>query len=341
MDISLFDYKLPDELIAQTPSEVRDSSRLLVYNRKTNKIEHCQFYQLPNYLTPGDCIVINKTKVIPAKIYAKKITGGKIELLFLKKIDKTDFTALCRDNILNKLIILPDKSSIAKVVGRTSNGEYILRLQTNTVDIIEIIKKYGQTPLPPYIKRKTIELYDKDRYQTVYAEYEGSIAAPTAGLHFTHNLLEELKSKGVIIAELVLHIGWGTFKPIRDNDITEHYMIEEHYNINATETEKINYSRKIGKKIIAVGTSVTRVLETLADESGFIKSGNGETNLYIYPGYKFKIVNAIITNFHLPKTTPLLLVAAFVDIATIMKLYQEAIELKYRFYSYGDAMFIF
>ena len=338
MNTEEFNYNLPKELIAQKPANRRDQSRLLVYNRRNNTTDHGTFSSLPEFLRPGDCIVINKTKVIPARIYCKKTTGGKIELLMVKQLDKYSWTVLSRENILNRNIVFPDNST-AKVKDRTETGEYVISFE-NPVDINKLLENYGETPLPPYIKRESPDEEDKKRYQTVYAETCGSIAAPTAGLHFTKSMIETLKSAGIEIAELVMHIGWGTFKPIRSKSIKDHHMLDESYEMTEDEAEKINSAKKNNKRIIAVGTSVVRTLESISDAGGTVKHGKGRTNLFIYPGYRYKSVDLLVTNFHLPMSTPLLLVCAFAGTENILNVYREAIGLKYRFYSYGDAMLI-
>lgn len=340
MKTSDFYYDLPEELIAQDPLEDRSASRLLVLNKETGEIVHTIFKNIKNYLRKGDCLVLNDTKVIPARLIGEKEqSGGKIEFLLLKKISLDTW----------EIIVKPGKK--AREGARVSFGGGLLTAEVEKVlpDGNRIVKffydgvfenvldKLGQMPLPPYI---THTLKDKNRYQTVYAKNNGSAAAPTAGLHFTKELLEEISKMGVSIAYLTLHVGLGTFRPVKVDDVENHVMHSEYYNIDEKNAEIINNAKKNGGRIISVGTTSTRVLETVADESGFVKAKSGETKIFIYPPYKYKIVDALITNFHLPESTLLMLVSALAGKDNIDRAYKQAVEMKYRFFSFGDAMFI-
>lgn len=353
--LSLYNYNLPAELIAQEPSAERDLSRLLVLNKATGNIEHRKFTNVIDYLNPGDCLVINKTKVVPVRVFGKKESGGKVEVLFINPTYNSPdnkHLALVKPFLLpGKKILLPGGVE-AVVEGKTSLGETILSLSGGTLG--EILDKHGYMPLPPYIKRKDIENFvikDKDsmRYQTVYAAEKGSIAAPTAGLHFTESLLQQIKAKGIEIAEIILHVGWGTFKPIITENIAEHIMMPEKFEINNDACIKINKCIKAHGRIVSVGTTSVRSLESAAsmvesfdknNESSILIPVKGETSIFIYPGYKFKIVDVMITNFHLPGSTPLMMVSALAGRSKIFQAYEEAVKEKYRFYSYGDAMMI-
>ena len=340
MKVTEFDYELPEELIAQTPIEKRDESRLMVLNRKNNTIEHKTFKDIIDYLEPGDCLVRNNTKVIPARIYGKKETGANVEFLLLNNIEKDIWESIVRPG--NKLhvgtkVIFGDgllEATILEVMpGGTRKVEFKYKGIFN-----EILDKIGLMPLPPYIHE---ELKQNDRYQTVYAKYEGSAAAPTAGLHFTPELFEKLKQKGVKIANVTLHVGIGTFRPVKVENVENHEMHSEHFYIKQEDVDKINKTKKNGKKVIAVGTTSCRVLETIADEkTGLVKATEGDTNIFIYPGYRFKCLDGLITNFHLPESTLLMLVSALAGKEYIMKAYNEAVQEKYKFFSFGDAMFI-
>lgn len=340
MKTSDFYYDLPEELIAQDPLEDRSASRLLVLNKETGEIVHTIFKNIKNYLRKGDCLVLNDTKVIPARLIGEKEqSGGKIEFLLLKKISLDTW----------EIIVKPGKK--AREGARVSFGGGLLTAEVEKVlpDGNRIVKffydgvfenvldKLGQMPLPPYI---THTLKDKNRYQTVYAKNNGSAAAPTAGLHFTKELLEEISKMGVSIAYLTLHVGLGTFRPVKVDDVENHVMHSEYYNIDEKNAEIINNAKKNGGRIISVGTTSTRVLETVADETGFVKAKSGETKIFIYPPYKYKIVDALITNFHLPESTLLMLVSALAGKDNIDRAYKQAVEMKYRFFSFGDAMFI-
>lgn len=335
MKTSDFYYDLPGELIAQTPVEPRDSSRLLVYNRSEDKVEHKVFNQIGDYLKSGDLLVINTTKVYPARIFAYTEHGGKVEILLLKRINLTDWECLvkpgkkCRDGV--KFIV--NNELALTVMSKTDDGGRIISFSFDGV-FEDILSRVGEMPLPPYIHEK---LKDKDRYQTVYCKEEGSAAAPTAGLHFTLRLIDELKAKGVEFAEVNLHVGLGTFRPVKVENAEEHKMHVEFCEISAENARKINSAKKDGRRIIAVGTTSVRTLESFANDDGTVKSGSMDTGIFIYPPYRFKCVDGMITNFHLPESTLVMLVAAFVGKEKILELYNLAVKEKYRFFSFGDA----
>jgi len=337
MKIDEIDYNLPQELIAQYPLKERDKCKLLIYHRDSKKVEHKIFKDIINYLTPGDVLVFNDTKVFSARLYAlKKETSAKLEILLLKKKSEKEWEALIKPAKRvkeNTIIIVSDKIEV-KVIKRIGEGNFLI--QFNKKLTFEEIDKLGKIPLPPYIKRNLDNDIDKKYYQTIYAKKYGAVAAPTAGFHFTEKLIEKIKNKGVKIAYITLHISWGTFAPIRTDSIENHKMHSE-YLIITDKNAKIINERK--GKCIAVGTSVVRGLES-ASSNGKIFPFQGEVDTYIYPGYKFKVVDSIITNFHLPKTSLLLLVSAFIGIEKMKEIYNIAIKQKYRFYSYGDAMMI-
>ena len=340
MDLKEFYYDLPEELIAQVPIQKRDESRLMVLDRNNKTIEHKIFKDILNYLKPGDCLVRNNTKVIPARIYGKKETGANVEFLLLNNIEGDIWEAIVRPG--NKLhvgtkVTFGEGLLNAEILEVMEGGTRKVKFTYNGI-FNEILDQIGLMPLPPYIHE---ELKEKDRYQTVYAKYQGSAAAPTAGLHFTEELLEKIKEKGVEIANVTLHVGIGTFRPVKVDKIEEHHMHSEHYYIKREDAEKINNAKKNGGRIISVGTTSCRVLESIADENGFVKETEGDTSIFIYPGYKFKCIDALITNFHLPESTLLMLVSALAGKDYIMKAYKEAVEQKYRFFSFGDAMFIY
>lgn len=339
MKVSDFDYYLPENLIAQHPIEPRDSSRLLVLHRETKKIEHNVFGNIDKYLNPGDTLVINETMVLPARLFATRETGAVIEVVLLNQISIDKWEVLVRPGkkakVGTKLIFSPDELE-AYVVDNTESGGRILEFKYSG-NFFEIIDRIGQMPLPPYIKE---ELVDKERYQTVYARERGAAAAPTAGLHFTNELLKSLEEKGIIIAKVLLHVGLGTFRPVKVENISEHSMHAEYYEIDAVNAEKINNAKKNGNKVISVGTTSSRTLESVALPDGTVQPGKGWTDIFIYPGYKFKVVDGLITNFHLPKSTLLMLISAFAGRDLIMDTYREAVEKEYRFFSFGDAMFI-
>ncbi len=340
MDLKEFYYDLPEELIAQVPIQKRDESRLMVLDRNNKTIEHKIFKDILDYLKPGDCLVRNNTKVIPARIYGKKETGANVEFLLLNNIEGDIWEAIVRPG--NKLhvgtkVTFGEGLLNAEILEVMEGGTRKVKFTYNGI-FNEILDQIGLMPLPPYIHE---ELKEKDRYQTVYAKYQGSAAAPTAGLHFTEELLEKIKEKGVEIANVTLHVGIGTFRPVKVEKIEEHHMHSEHYYIKKEDAEKINNAKKNGGRIISVGTTSCRVLESIADENGFVKETEGDTSIFIYPGYKFKCIDALITNFHLPESTLLMLVSALAGKDYIMKAYKEAVEQKYRFFSFGDAMFIY
>ena len=340
MKTSDFYFDLPQELIAQDPLEDRSSSRLLVLDRETGKTEHHIFKDVIDYLNPGDCLVINNTKVIPARLFgSKEGTEAKIEILLLKR----------KENDVWETLVKPGKK--AKPGTRISFGDGLLtgevidvveegnRLIKFTYDGIfeEILDQLGQMPLPPYI---THQLKDKNRYQTVYAKHDGSAAAPTAGLHFTPELLEAIKAKGVNIAHVTLHVGLGTFRPVKVEDVTNHHMHSEFYIVEEDQAKLINETKQRGGKIVSVGTTSCRTLESATDEQGVLHAGSGWTDIFIYPGYKFKMIDRLITNFHLPESTLLMLVSALAGKDKIMAAYEEAVKERYRFFSFGDAMLL-
>ena len=334
-----FDYELPQELIAQTPLEKRDESRLLVLDKKTGDIEHKKFYDIIDYLESGDALVINDTKVIPARIIGEKQdTGAVIELLLLKDLGNTwECLAKPQKRLkIGTIISFGDGSLKAEVIEIRDEGITIVKLLYNGI-LMEILERLGTMPLPPYIHEK---LEDQDRYQTVYAEMYGSAAAPTAGLHFTEELLEDIKNKGIEIIHVTLHVGLGTFRPVVVENVKEHVMHTESYIFGKEEAEKLNKVKANGGKIFAVGTTSTRVLETNRTRYDEFTPEVSDTNIFIYPGYEFKGIDNLITNFHLPKSTLIMLVSAFAGKDNIMKAYQEAIDNKYRFFSFGDAMLI-
>ena len=339
MELKEFYYDLPEELIAQVPIKKRDESRLMVLDRKKQTIEHKVFKDILDYLQPGDCLVRNNTKVIPARIYGKKETGANVEFLILNNIEGDIWESIVRPG--NKLhvgtkVTFGDGKLNAEILEVMEGGTRKVKFTYNGI-FNEILDEIGMMPLPPYIHE---ELKEKDRYQTVYAKYQGSAAAPTAGLHFTEELLEKIREKGVEIANVTLHVGIGTFRPVKVEKIEEHHMHSEHYYIKQEDVDKINNARKNGGRIISVGTTSCRVLESIADENGFVKETEGDTSIFIYPGYKFKCIDGLITNFHLPESTLLMLVSALAGKDYIMKAYNEAVKEKYRFFSFGDAMLI-
>lgn len=339
MNVSDFYYDLPEELIAQTPIEKRDESRLMVLNRASQTIEHKTFKDIIEYLEPGDCLVRNNTKVIPARLYGKKATGAKIEFLLLNRIEGDIWECIVRPG--HKLkpgtdVEFGDGILKAKVLDVMEGGTRKVEFKYEGI-FNEILDKIGLMPLPPYIHES---LKDNDRYQTVYAKYEGSAAAPTAGLHFTPELFEKIKAKGIDVANVTLHVGIGTFRPVKVENVEEHHMHSEHFYIKQEDADKINNAKKNGKRVIAVGTTSCRVLETIADENGMVKPTEGDTQIFIYPGYKYKCLDGLVTNFHLPESTLIMLVSALAGRDYIMKAYNEAVKERYRFFSFGDAMLI-
>ena len=339
MKVSDFNYDLPEELIAQHPYDKRDEARLLVLNRKDKKYEHKVFKDIIDYLNPGDCLVINNTKVLPARLYGKKDTGANVEFLLLKRIEGDFWEAMVRPG--NKLrpgakVEFGNGLLKAEVLEVLEGGNRRVKFEYQGI-FNEILDQIGLMPLPPYIKET---LKDNDKYQTVYAKYDGSAAAPTAGLHFTEELLEKIKEKGVEVANVTHHVGIGTFRPVKVENIEDHSMHSEHYYIKQEDVNKINNAKKNGNRVIAVGTTSCRVLESVADEDGMLKEIENDTNIFIYPGYKFKCIDCLITNFHLPESTLIMLVSALAGRDFVMEAYEEAVKEKYKFFSFGDAMFI-
>ncbi len=333
-----FYYDLPEELIAQTPAEPRDSSRLLVYDRATGEIQHKIFRDICGFLRAGDVLVINDTKVLPARLYAHTQNGGAVEVLLLKRLEKDRWEVLVKPGRkcpVGKTLFVGDELSLT-VEGVTDSGERVVRFSYDGV-FEEILDRLGNMPLPPYIKTK---LKDKDRYQTVYAKTEGSAAAPTAGLHFTPELLKKISDMGVQIARVLLHVGLGTFRPVKEDIITDHKMHSEYFEVSEEAAEIVNRAKSEGRRVIAVGTTSVRTLESVASPDGKIKACKGETQIFIYPPYKFKCVDALITNFHLPESTLIMLVAALTGREQILSVYAEAVRERYRFFSFGDACLI-
>lgn len=340
MDVKAFDYDLPEELIAQDPLEDRSSSRLMVLDKKTGDIEHKIFRDVVDYLQPGDCLVLNNTKVIPARLFGvKEGTEAKIEILLLKRKENDIWETLVKPGKKCKpgvKISFGEGLLTGEVLEVVEDGNRLIQFHYDGI-FEEILDQLGQMPLPPYI---THTLKDKNRYQTVYAKYDGSAAAPTAGLHFTKELLEKVKAKGVDIAEVTLHVGLGTFRPVKVENVLDHHMHSEFYMVSAEAAEKINATKDRGGRVISVGTTSTRTLESAADESGRLKECSGWTEIFIYPGYKFKLIDCLITNFHLPQSTLVMLVSALAGREHVLAAYEEAVKEKYRFFSFGDAMFI-
>ena len=340
MKTSDFYYDLPQELIAQDPLEDRSSSRLMVLDKKTGQVEHRIFRDIVDYLNPGDCLVVNNTKVIPARLMGvKEDTGAHIEVLLLKRKADNVWETLVKPGKKARpgtRIDFGDGLLKAEVLEVVDEGNRLIRFEFDGI-FEEILDKLGQMPLPPYI---THQLKDKNRYQTVYAKHEGSAAAPTAGLHFTPELLEKIQEKGIKLAHVTLHVGLGTFRPVKVDDVTQHHMHSEFYMVEEDQARLINETKAAGGRVICVGTTSCRTLESATGEDGILKAGSGWTEIFIYPGYRFKIMDALITNFHLPESTLLMLVSAFADKEKIMKAYEEAVRERYRFFSFGDAMFI-
>ncbi|MDU1322420.1 MAG: tRNA preQ1(34) S-adenosylmethionine ribosyltransferase-isomerase QueA [Clostridium botulinum] len=340
MKVKDFDFYLPEELIAQHPMEKRDEARLLVLDKKTGEIEDKIFKDILDYLTPNDCLVLNNTRVLPARLIgSKEETGGKMEFLLLKRKEKDVWETLVKPGKRAQIgarFIFGNGELKAEVIAMGEEGSRIVKFYYEGI-FEEILDQLGQMPLPPYIKEK---LDDKEMYQTVYSKEEGSAAAPTAGLHFTEKLLEKIKEKGVKLAFLTLHVGLGTFRPVKVEDIQEHIMHSEYYKMDKETAKIINTTREKGGRVIAVGTTSCRTLETIGDIEGKVKEQSGWTDIFIYPGYKYKVVDALITNFHLPQSTLLMLVSALAGRDNIMNAYNMAVENEYRFFSFGDAMFI-
>ncbi len=333
-----FYYDLPEELIAQTPAEPRDSSRLLVYHRVERKTEHRIFRDVTEYLRAGDVLVINRTKVLPARLFAQTPSGGRVEVLLLKRKDLHDWEVLVRPGkkcrVGARLIVNGELA--LEVKGITDSGERIVTFFYEGA-FEDVLSRAGSMPLPPYIHEK---LNNPDRYQTVYCKENGSAAAPTAGLHFTPELLQKLRAAGVEIAEVLLHVGLGTFRPVKEENVLDHKMHSEYYEVSPEAAEIINRAKREGRRIVAVGTTSVRTLETVADENGFLKPESGDTEIFIYPPYRFRCVDALITNFHLPESTLLMLVSALCSREEVMEIYKTAVHEKYRFFSFGDAMMI-
>ncbi len=340
MDVKDFYYDLPQELIAQDPLRDRSGSRLMVLDKNTGEVCHKVFTDIVDYLAPGDCLVVNNTKVIPARLFGvKEGTEAKIEILLLKRKENDIWETLVKPGKKCKpgtKISFGDGLLIGEIVDIVEDGNRLIQFHYEGI-FEEILDRLGQMPLPPYI---THQLEDKNRYQTVYAKYDGSAAAPTAGLHFTEELLEQVRTMGVTIAEVTLHVGLGTFRPVKESDVLKHHMHSEFYCIKQSEAEKINRAKREGHRVIAVGTTSTRTMEAAADEQGFLHETSGWTEIFIYPGYQFKVIDALITNFHLPESTLVMLVSALAGREHVLHAYAEAVKEKYRFFSFGDAMLI-
>lgn len=340
MKTSEFYYDLPKELIAQDPLEDRSSSRLLVLHRKSGRVEHRVFTDIVEYLKPGDCLVRNNTKVIPARLYGTRVdTGATIELLLLKRMENDVWETLVKPGKKARqgaVISFGDGILTGEIIDVKEDGNRLIQFRYEGI-FEEILDQLGQMPLPPYI---THTLKDKNRYQTVYAKYEGSAAAPTAGLHFTEELFQKLEEKGVLVANVTLHVGLGTFRPVKVDDVSKHHMHTEFYQVTKEEADKINKAKQAGGRIVCVGTTSCRTIESAADENGVLKPGQGDTDIFIYPGYSFKMMDVLITNFHLPESTLLMLVSALAGKEQVMRVYEEAVQERYRFFSFGDAMII-
>lgn len=341
MKLEEFDYNLPEELIAQDPLSDRAAARLMLLSKETGEISHRIFRDIKDFLNPGDCLVLNNTRVIPARLIgSKEETGGAIEMLLLKRLNTTEWEVALKPGKRAKpgaRFFFGGGELRAQILEIVEGGNRIVRFEYEGL-FENVLDRLGQIPLPGYIKK---ELGDKEMYQTVYAKYDGSAAAPTAGLHFTEELLNEIRAKGVETAFVTLHVGLGTFRPVKVDNIEEHVMHSEHFYIDDEAAEKINRAKMNKKRVIAVGTTSSRTLESAADENGFVKSCEMDTDIFIYPGYKFKAVDALITNFHLPKSTLMMLISALAGREKVMSAYEEAIRERYRFFSFGDAMFIY
>ncbi len=338
LPISDYDYEYPESLIASTAAEPRDSARLLVLDRRSGTLEHAIFRDLPRFLAPGDCLVLNRTKVMACRLFGKKSTGGKADLLLVRELAPNIWTALGSGFKAGQTLEFPGGMK-ATVEGLTDEGEY--RLAFATTDLRPYLAEHGLPPLPPYIaKKRAPSRADAARYQTVYARDDGSIAAPTAGMHFTPELLETIKASGVAVAFVTLHVGRGTFRPIRGDDAASHKMLAERFEVEPAEARLVSEARARGGRIVSVGTTTTRTLETLAARPEGFGPGSGESSLYITPGFEFRVLDALITNFHLPRSTPLLLASAFAGRDRLLASYREAVSLGYRLYSFGDATLI-
>ena len=340
MDVKDFYYELPQELIAQDPLEDRSSSRLMVLDKKTGAVEHHIFKDITSYLNPGDCLVLNNTKVIPARLYGvKEGTLANIEILLLKRKENDIWETLvkpgkkCRPGTK---LIFGDGLLRGEILEVMEDGNRLIQFHYEGI-FEEILDRFGQMPLPPYITHK---LLDKNRYQTVYAKHDGSAAAPTAGLHFTPELLASLREKGIEVAEVTLHVGLGTFRPVKERDVLKHHMHAEYYSIDQSAADRINRAKAAGHRVVAVGTTSTRTLESAADANGYLRQSSGWTDIFIYPGYQFKVIDALITNFHLPESTLVMLVSALAGREHVLAAYETAVQERYRFFSFGDAMLI-
>ena len=340
MKTSDFYFNLPEELIAQVPVKDRTSSKLMVLDKETGEIEHKVFKDVIDYLNPGDCLVLNNTRVIPARLIGEKLeTGGKIEFLLLKRTEDDTWQALVKPGKRAKIgtkFSFGNGKLIGEVVGLAEEGSRIIKFYYDGI-FEEVLDELGNMPLPPYI---TERLEDRERYQTVYSKHNGSAAAPTAGLHFTNDLLQKIKEKGVDIAFVTLHVGLGTFRPVKVEDVLNHEMHSEYYMVDKESADKINNAKKNGKNVICVGTTSCRTIESASDEDGFIRESSGFTNIFIYPGYKFKVVDKLITNFHLPESTLIMLVSALSTKDNVLNAYDVAVQDRYRFFSFGDAMIL-
>lgn len=336
-----FYFELPQELIAQDPLEDRSASRLLVLNKDTGAVEHRHFKEITNYLRPGDCLVLNNTKVIPARLMGiKEDTGAAIEVLLLKRRENDIWETLVRPGKKARpgtKIVFGEGALTAEVLEVVEEGNRLIRFSYEGI-FEEVLDRLGEMPLPPYITHK---LQDKNRYQTVYAKYEGSAAAPTAGLHFTEKLLEEIRAMGVKTVFVTLHVGLGTFRPVKAENLSDHHMHSEHYEITQETADVINRTKENGGRVICVGTTSCRTVESAADENGRVQAGCGDTDIFIYPGYRFRVLDCLVTNFHLPESTLVMLVSALAGRENVLAAYREAVEEKYRFFSFGDAMFIY
>lgn len=336
-----FYFDLPQELIAQDPIPDRSSSRLLTLNKDTGEVEHHIFREIVNYLNPGDCLVLNNTKVIPARLLGhREETGGAVEVLLLRRQDKDVWETLVKPGKKARpgtRLVFGDGLLKAEVLKTVEEGNRLIRFEYDGI-FEEVLDRLGEMPLPPYITHK---LQDKNRYQTVYAKYEGSAAAPTAGLHFTEELLKEIEAKGVKLAYVTLHVGLGTFRPVKEENITDHHMHSEYYIVTEETADIINETKKRGGRVVCVGTTSCRTVESASDENGTVIPGHGDTQIFIYPGYHFKVLDALITNFHLPESTLVMLVSALAGREHVLAAYEQAIEERYRFFSFGDAMFIY
>ena len=340
MDVKDFDYELPEELIAQTPLSDRPSSRLLVLDKKTGDIRHTHFRKIVNYLHEGDCLVLNNTRVLPARLFGRREdTGAVIEFLLLTQKENDVWEIIVRPGKKARpghRVVFGDGRLTAEITDIVNDGNRLVRFHYDGI-FNEILDELGEMPLPPYIHEK---LEDRERYQTVYSKVDGSAAAPTAGLHFDRELLQEIDRKGIQLAFVTLHVGLGTFRPVKVDKIEEHKMHSEFYSVDDETAQKINRTKENGRRVVCVGTTSTRVLETLTDQDGKMHAGSGWTDIFIYPGYRFKMIDALITNFHLPQSTLIMLVSALAGREHIMEAYRQAVELRYRFFSFGDAMLI-